>query len=129
VTAIANAGCTFVMEEEDPDKALASDNGPSGGRHVATGERTATASAKPPTQGEQAQGEPAQGEHVQRETSSTWSDLPARYSKVFRTAAGILKHHVAPHDDDDVFYLFLQKQYTMAHRLGDNGTTDARNER
>ena len=67
--------------------ALASDNGPSGGRHVANGERTATASAKPPTQGEQAQGEPAQGEHVQRETSSTWSVLPARYSKVFRKAA------------------------------------------
>ena len=82
---------------KDPNKD-ALDNGPSGDRHVATGERTATASAKPPAQGEQAQGEPAQGEHVQRETSSTWSVLPARYSKVFRKAAGILKHHVAPHD-------------------------------
>jgi hypothetical protein len=86
------------QSESSSEKVSVLDDSSSVGRHVAEGERTATASAKPMTQGEQAQGEPAQGEHVQRETSSTWSDLPARYRKVFRKAAGILKHHVAPHD-------------------------------
>ena len=86
------------------------DDSSSVGRHVAKGERTATASAKPPTQGEPAQGEPAQGEHVQRENASTRSAMPARYSKVFRKAAGILKHPVAPHDQWHINWSIMGQQ-------------------
>ena len=43
------------------DQTLASDHGSSGGRHVANGERTATASAKPPTQGSKLMGSQLRG--------------------------------------------------------------------
>jgi hypothetical protein len=112
----ASSNRSVLKSESSGDKALASDNGPSGGRHVAKGERTATASAKPPAQGEQAQGEQAQGEHVQRATASTWTALPARYSEVFRKAAGILKHHVAPHDQWHIDWAIMGQQ-----TLGMNG--------
>jgi hypothetical protein len=103
------------QSESSSEKVSALDDSSSVGRHVAEGERTATASAKPMTQGEQAQGEPAQGEHVPRETSSTWSALPARYSKVFRKAAGILKHHVAPHDQWHIDWAIMGQQTLGMH--------------
>jgi hypothetical protein len=42
--------------------------------------------------------------------------LPARYSKVFRKSAGILKHHVAPHDQWHIDWAIMGQQ-----TLGMNG--------
>ena len=73
-------------------------------------DRTATPSAKPPTQGEQAQGGAAQGEQDQRETATTWIVMTARHSKAFHKAAGILKHPAAPHDQWHIDWLIMGQQ-------------------
>ena len=66
------------------DHAPASDGSSIGGRHLAKGERTATASAKPPAQGEPAQGESAHGEHVHGEQQQR---LPSQRPATARTAS------------------------------------------
>ena len=75
------------------------------------GERTTAEAAATTAQGEPAQGErtpavaaasAAQGEPTQGESTTErdpWMAMPAKYSKKFRKAAGILKHNVKPHEE------------------------------
>ena len=80
------------------------------------GERTTTVAAVPSATGETAQGEPAEGERTPAVAAASaaqgeppqgeptterdlWMAMPAKYSKKFRKAAGILKHIVKPHEE------------------------------